>query len=241
MSDEGPPSAHLTARAVPWQHALAWYEEAMRLVKRAPVMWGVLAMATLAGEILLDAIPEVGPLLSKIVVPLIACGLLYAAAATDGGRAPALAHTVRAFRAPASAIAAIVAASLFTFAAEAVAAWWIAGVSLLAPESASETLSAPQIGGIYAIGILASLPITFVPFHVLFERVGVGTAFAASGDAFVRNTVPLLVYAAASLVLLGFGLATMGVGLVVVLPLWAASSYAAWKDVFDIGDAPAVD
>ena len=46
--------------------------------------------------------------------------------------------------------------------------------------------------------------------------------------------MPLLVYAAASLVLLGFGLATMGIGLVIVLPLWAASSYAAWKDVFGV-------
>jgi hypothetical protein len=240
VSDDATPSAHLAARAVPWQHALAWYEDAMRLVKRAPVTWGLLAVLTLVAEIALEALPEVGPLLGKIVVPLVACGMLYAAAATDGGRAPALAHAFFAFRAPAPAIAAVVAAGLFTFAAEALAAWWIAGVSLLAPESASETLSAPQIGGIYAIGILASLPITFVPFHVLFERTTVGAALAASGDAFVRNTVPLLVYAAASLVLLGFGLATMGIGLVVVLPLWAASSYAAWKDIFDIGDAPAV-
>jgi len=35
-------------------------------------------------------------------------------------------------------------------------------------------------------------------------------------------------------VLLVFGLITMGVGLVIVLPLWAASSYAAWKDVFRV-------
>ena len=78
-----------------------------------------------------------------------------------------------------------------------------------------------------------------MPFHVLFEQVPVGAAFAASWNAFVRNTVPLLVYAAASLVLLGFGLATMGIGLVIVLPLWAASSYAAWKDIFGVSDAPA--
>jgi hypothetical protein len=234
-----PPAAHLQSRTVPWRHALAWYEDAMRLVKRAPATWAALAFLTLVAEIAVEAIPDVGPMLGKIVVPLVACGMLYAAAAADRGAAPSLWHAVAAFRAPASAIGAVVAAALFTFAAEALAAWWIAGANLLAAQSASDALSAPQVGGIYAIGILASLPITFVPFHVLFEQVAVGAAFAASWNAFVRNTVPLLVYAAASLVLLGFGLATMGIGLVIVLPLWAASSYAAWKDVFAVSDAPA--
>jgi uncharacterized membrane protein len=233
------PPAHLQSRTVPWRNALTWYEDAMRLVKRAPATWGALAFLTLACEIGLEAVPDFGPMLSKIVVPLVACGMLYAAAATDRGGTPSLRHALAAFRAPAPAIAAVIAAGLLTFAAEALAAWWIAGADLLAPGSASSVLTAPQVGGIYAIGILASLPLTFVPFHVLFEQVAVSAAFAASWNAFVRNTVPLLVYAAASLVLLGFGLATMGVGLVIVLPLWAASSYAAWKDVFGVRDAPA--
>ena len=79
----------------------------------------------------------------------------------------------------------------------------------------------------------------FVPFHVLLEQASPGAAFAASWNAFALNTLPLLVYSAASLVLLAFGLATMGLGLVLALPLWAASSYAAWKDIFGIRDAPA--
>jgi hypothetical protein len=234
-----PAPAHLQSAIVPWRHALAWYEDAMRLVKRAPATWAALALLTLVAEIVVEAVPDVGPMLGKVVVPLVACGMLYAAAATDRGGAPALRHALAAFRAPPAAIGAVVAAGLITFAAEAFAAWWIAGANLLAPGSAADTLSAPQVGGVYAIGILASLPITFVPFHVLFEQVPVGAAFAASWNAFVRNTVPLLVYAAASLVLLAFGLATMGLGLVIVLPLWAASSYAAWKDVFAVADAPA--
>ncbi len=231
-----PPPAHLQPRDVPWRHALAWYEDAMRLVKRAPGTWAALAFLTLAADVALELVPAVGPLLGKIVVPLVACGMLYAAAAADRGEAPALRHAVAAFRARPGAIAAVVAAGLATFAAEAVAAWWIADANLLAPTP--DALSVPQVFGIYAIGILASLPVTFVPFHVLFERSGIGAAFAASWNAFARNAVPLLVYAAASLVLLGFGLATMGIGLLVVLPLWAASSYAAWKDVFGVDAAP---
>jgi uncharacterized membrane protein len=234
----GPPPAHLQPRDVPWRHALAWYQDALRVVKRAPGTWAALAFLTLAAEIALELVPEVGPMLGKIVVPLVACGMLYAAAAADRGEAPSLRHALAAFRARPGAIVAVVAAGLATFAAEAFVAWWVADANLLAPASASAALSVPQVFGVYAIGILASLPVTFVPFPALFEGSGVGAAFAASWNAFVRNTVPLLVYAAASLALLGFGLATMGVGLLVVLPLWAASSYAAWKDVFGVDAAP---
>jgi hypothetical protein len=237
-SNPAPPPAHLHPRAVPWRHALAWYEEAMRLFKFAPLPWIGLAVITLATELTLKAAPGAGALLAEIFTPLVACGLVYAAAATDRRAAPSLRLAVAAFGAGGRAIAAIVTASLFTFAAQVFAGWWIADANLILPDSASPNLSATAILGVCAIGILASLPVMFVPFHVLFERVAPGAAFAASWNAFAQNTLPLLAYGAAAFVLLGLSLATMGVGLVLALPLWAASSYAAWKDVFGLRDAP---
>jgi uncharacterized membrane protein len=219
---------------VPWRRAFAWYEDAMRLVKRGLATWAALAFITLATEFALHALPGAGPAVGKVVGPLVACGLLFAAAAADSGSVPRLAHALAAFRAPAGAMLAIIVAGALTFAAEAFAAWWIAGVDLLSADSSGD-LSAAAIGGIYAIGILASLPLTFVPFHVLFDRAGPGQAFAASFAGFAANVAPLTVYGALSLVLLFFGLVTMGVALVIVLPLWAASSYAAWKDIFARG------
>jgi len=234
------PPQHLEPRVVPWRNALTWFEVAMRLVKRRPAIWALLAFFTLVSEFVLQAMPGFGPSLGKIVVPLLACGMLYAAAAVDGGAPPRIRYALAAFRAPGGAILAIVIAGVLTFCAEALAAWWIADVNLLAIESSGSDLTAAAIGGIYAIGILASLPLTFVPFHALFERVRPGAAFAASVRGFLLNTVPLLVYGAVSLVLLAFGLLTMGIGLVFVLPLWAASSYVAWKDIFAVPTAPAV-
>ncbi len=236
--DFPPRQAHLHPRAVPWRHALAWYEDAMRLFRRAPATWIGLAVVTIVTELALRAVPGVGTLLSQLVTPIVACGLVYAAAAADRGTAPSLGHALLAFRAPPGAIAAIVASALVAFAAEAFAAWWIAGANLLDSGGGAADLSAAAVAGILALGILASLPVMFVVFHVLFEDVRPGAAFAASWNAFALNTLPLLVYSAASMVLLGFGLATFGFGLALALPLWAASSYAAWKDVFGIRDAP---
>lgn len=233
-----PPPAHLHPRIVPWRHALAWYEEAMRLWKRAPVAWAILALLTISTELGLQAIPLAGSLLGKIVTPLVACGMVYAAVAADRRARVSPGLAFAAFRASGSAIMAIVAASFATFAAEAWAAWWVADVNLLLPAQQEPELSATTILGIYAIGVLASLPVGFVPFHVLLERAPLRAAFAASWQAFALNTGPLLVFAAASLLLLSIGMMTMGVALVVVLPLWSAASYSAWKDIFGVRDVP---
>src|SRR5512137_3005644 len=95
-----PPPVHLHPRIVPWRHALAWYEEAMRLFKRTPGAWIALAVVTIAAELALKAAPVAGSLLGEIVTPLVACGLIYAAAAADRGAAPSLLLAVAAFRAP---------------------------------------------------------------------------------------------------------------------------------------------
>src|SRR4029078_1347271 len=111
-----------SAHAVPWHHALTWYEGAMRLWKRAPATWAVLAAFTLAAELGISEIPELGPLLAKVIAPLVACGLIYAAASADNGDRPLLINAIAAFRASGSAITAIIVASLITFGAEALTA-----------------------------------------------------------------------------------------------------------------------
>jgi hypothetical protein len=242
MSDpalpSAPPAAHVHPRVVPWRHAFAWYEEAIRLFKLAPLSFAGLAVLTIAAELVLKAAPGAIALLSEIMTPLVACGLVYAAAAADRHEAPSLLFAVEAFRAGANAIAAIILSSGIMLAAQLFAGWWIADVNLLMPDAAARQLSASAVLGVYAIGILASLPVTFVPFHALLERVPLRTAFAASAMAFAQNTLPLVIYGAGSLVLVGFGLLTLGLGLVVALPLSVAASYAAWKDIFGVRDAP---
>jgi len=72
---------------------------------------------------------------------------------------------------------------------------------------------------------------------VLFDGAGVAEAFTESWQGFARNLAPMLLYGVLSLALLVLGWATYGVGLVLALPWWAASSYAAWKDVFAVDAA----
>lgn len=221
------------SRAVRADRAFAWYTEALRLYKRHPVRFGALAVAIIAVELLLDLVPIAGRPAANIVVPLLACCLLYASLAVDRGDAPRLAHLAAPFAAPFAAVAAVVAASVAVFAVEWLVAWHVTGVNLLVA-SDTQALGPLATFVVYGAGVAVSLPLTLVPLLALFEQAGLREAFADSAAAFFRNMPAFLLYGALSIALLGIAFVTMGLGLVIALPLWAASSYAAWKDLFSV-------
>jgi uncharacterized membrane protein len=231
VSPESDPSLRARAnRSVPVARAFQWYGEALRLFKRRPLPFIGLALAVIAAELLLGVIPVVGRPLANIVVPILACGLLYASLAADRGERPRAAHLVTAFAAPVASLGAVILSSLAVFLAEWVIGWQFAGVNLLATDD-SRALSGGEVLLVYAAGVAVSLPLTLVPIVALFEGAGVADSFAASIAAFRRNVGAFLLYGGLSLALLGLAIVTMGVILPVVLPLWAASSYVAWKDI----------
>lgn len=221
------------ARSVKLDRAFAWYSEAMRLFKVHPLRMALLALVVIVTELVLNMIPTFGAPATKIVVPMLACSLLYAALACDRGEVPRAAHLLAPFAAPLHAILTVITASLAVFGVEWLVAWQVAGVNLLAIEEIPD-LKGPAILAIYGSGVAVSLPLTLVPMLALFEGASAREAFATSVAAFFKNMPAFLLYGALSVALLGIGFVTHGLALVVVLPLWAASSFAAWKDLFRI-------
>ena len=222
-------------RAVQAGHAFAWYEDAMRLFKLAPITWCLLGFITLAADFGLQLVPGIGVAASKVIVPLVECGMLIGAGALDRGQPLSLRYTLTAFGARPGAVAAIVIGALAIFAAEALAAYYFGGANLLAPDPETGELSSAAVTGIVITGALASLPVAFVPFAVLFSDASFADAFVSSARAFALNLMPLLLFAAIAVVLVVLGLLLLGVGLIAVFPLLSAASYAAWKDIFAVG------
>jgi len=222
-------------RAVPAARALDWYSEALRLWKRGPVMFAALALIVLVISFASDFVPVAGVVLAQILVPLAGCALQYASLAADRGDRPRLMHAIAVFSAPPHAMLSVILADVAAFAAQAITARLIAGVDLTqAGASSSDALTVGARLAIYVVGLLATLPFTFVPFAALFDFADVRTAFRESLEAFYRNLAPMLVYGALTLVLSVLAFATYGFGFLLVLPWIVAASYAAWKDIFAI-------
>jgi len=225
--------ALLAPRAVPPAHAFTWFEEALRMFKRAPLRWCLLGAITLVTQLLLEWVPGIGVAASNVIVPVVECGMLLGAAAVDRGAALEMRFAAAAFLAPASALAAIVLAALLASGVESLAAYALFDVNLLADRS-DVGLDPAALLTIGSAAILASLPLLFVPMAALFEHAAFRHAFATSARAFSLNVAPLLLYGVLSLVLLVIGILTYGFGLVAVFPLVTAASYAAWKDIFAV-------
>lgn len=206
----------------------------MRLWKRGPATFCALALIIVAANLALNLVPNVGIVIAQLLLPLLECGLLYASLAADRGDRPRFAHLIGVAGAAPAALAAVIGAGLIVFAAEAVVAQLVGDIDMLSPASDTASISGAALAATYAAGIAVSLPLTFVPFVALFDGAGLRSAYAQSAAAFIRNPLPLLVYGGLSFALLMLGLATNGLGLLLALPWSAASSYAAWKDVFDV-------
>lgn len=219
-------------RAVPAKRALVWFSEAMRLWKRSPVVFCLQALVILLLTVTFEPVPVLGFVAANVIAPLLSCGLLYSSLAADRNGKARMVHLFAVFAVPLRAQWAAIAAGLVVLVAEGAAAWSMAGVNLLYPIPDAANLSPAVVIGIYAVGVLASLPVTFVPMAALFDGEDVRQAFAQSWRAFAANAPGFLALAAYSYVLLMLGLATSGVGLVLALPWIAAASYAAWKDIF---------
>jgi hypothetical protein len=220
-------------RAVRADRAFTWYADAMRLFRRHPVGFCALAVAVIFIELLLDLLPVVGRPAANVIVPVLACSLLYAALAIDRGDRPRLVHLLAPFAAPVGAIATVIVASLVVFAVEWTVAWHLTGRNLLNVEDMGE-LGTVSAFAVYGGGVAVALPLTLVPLFAMFEQASMRDAFTGSLAAFFRNVPAFALYGALSVALIGLAFITVGFGLVIALPLWAASSYIAWKDLFGI-------
>jgi hypothetical protein len=209
----------------------------MRLFKLAPLTWCALGFITLAADLGLQLIPGIGVAASKVIVPLVECGMLIGAAALDRGHPLSLRYAYTAFGARPAALAAIVIGALAVFAAEALAAYYAGGANLLASNPDSDELNSAAAASAVVVGALVSLPVAFVPFAVLLAGASFLEAFATSVRAFTLNLAPLLIFGAFAVVLVVLGLMLFGVGLIAVFPLLSAASYAAWKDIFAVDTA----
>ncbi len=223
---------------MPVSRVVKWYEEAMRLFKRAPLIWCVLGFITVASELVLNFVPGIGVALAKVIVPTIECGMLIGVVAIDQGKPLQVRMAFAVFGARPAALAAIVVSALLIFGVEAWTAYSVAGINLLQNGDGEPSMTIGTLASVFAIGTLVSLPMTFVPFAALFEGASFTRAFATSARGFALNVLPLMLFGALALVLVLIGLLSFGFGLIAVFPLLSAASYVAWKDIYEVATPP---
>ena len=231
----------------------AWWGEGWRLFAAAPVVWIVIAILYLAILIGLSLIPIVGQIASTLLHPALTAGLMLGCRAQSRGGELTIAHLFAGFgeRLGALAILALLVLACWIAICIVTAALLVAAIgtgTMMALLSGSAVqmgvafLSMLSLGALVAllVAMLFVVPLLmatwFAPALVVLRGDEPLAAMKNSFVACLRNVPPFLIYG-----LIGLGLAILatiplGLGWFVLAPVYAATIYAGYKDVY--GDPP---
>ena len=238
-----------TPVAVVAGNGLAWWQEGWRLFAASPGMWIAITLVFLVLLILLHVVPLIGSFASTVLAPVLAAGMMSGCHAQDRGSELAMNHLFAGFSerlGPLLVVGLLYLAGtvviMCVVAAIAIGTIGMSGIGALMsgdPVQAGLTLLAGLgIGATLATlaGMLIALPLMmaywFAPALVMLRHDEPVAAMKASFGACLANMWPMLVYSLVGLVLAIVATIPFGLGWIVLAPVFAASVYASYKDIF---------
>ena len=227
-------------RRVAAGRALEWIPAGWELYKKQVGMWIVLGVLTFALFFVPVFIPIVGAVISILVRPLVAAGVLVAARTVDEGQELQVEHLFAGFRTklvPLATIGATVLAAELPFM---LLAAHLTGVSVLAMvgygvEAGDLWLALRVLLAFMIVRVLMlpmALAATFAPALVMFHDKKAWVAMKESFAGCVLNILPLVVYFLISLLLGLIAVLTCGLGWLVLWPVLCSAYYVSYKDIY---------
>lgn len=243
-------SFNINGRSVDAGRGFEWIALGFGYFKQAPLVWVLCIVILLAIYLMLGFIPFIGNLAANLLFAVFAAGLMLGADKQQRGEEIVVGDLFAGFQGP-SLVPLIIVGAIYTAAVVAIVG--IAVIMFVVLLGASGGLGAILSGdsgallgvlmgaGIGAIliglAVLAALvPIAmavwFAPALVALHGIEPVAALKASFWACLNNFLPFLLYGLVMFVLLVVGSIPFGLGLLVVVPMLYASTYAAYRDIF---------
>jgi uncharacterized membrane protein len=221
-----------------------WIVEGFRIFRKQPLTWIALVIVMVVIWMACTfVLPLIGPLAISLVSPVFFAGLMLACRTTDEDGEPEFSQLFAAFKTHANPlitiggiylIGNIVAVAVVFAVAGGTALPILMGKTAVDPEAVLAAARGLLLG--MAVGMAVFVPILmavwFAPLLVVFHNRPPVEAMKMSYTACWRNTMPLLVYGVATLVLGILASIPLMLGLIVLLPVLVCSIYASYKDIF---------
>ena len=235
--------------AVASGQGLEWWKTGWHLFRGAPAIWVILMVLFIAILFGLSFIPFLGQIASTLISPVLGAGVLVGARTQDRGGELTVGHLFACFNDKAMPLV-IVALLYFGgwFVIWVIAAALLVGIvgfgtvaSIVSgdPTQAGIAMLATLGVGSLVVLLLAMLlgiPLImgywFAPALVLFRGDEPFAAMKASFTACMRNMPPFLVYGLLGVAFAIIASIPFGLGWLILLPVYAASVYASYKDIF---------
>ena len=225
------------SRAVGAGTVFAWLRLAWNLFMSRPGVWVGSVVLLFVGFCALMIVPLLGPLLTCLLSPVLAAGMMaMCRKAADGGTI-VLSDLTVGFRQRTTPL--VLLGVIFML-----ATLLIHGVVLLLfSGSVAGGLLGAGVGFLFGGSLLALLlsPLLFIPLWmalwfapalVLFNGMPPLEACKTSLEACLKNIPPFLILGLVALVLSFLAALPVGLGFLVLIPVLAGTAYASWQDVF---------
>jgi uncharacterized membrane protein len=232
-------------RGRPAGEGASWIGAGWRLFTRAALMWIIAMLILFVIYIVANFIPIVGPIVMHILNPVFAAGLMVACASLDRGGEFELEHLFAGFKRNFASLLVVGLVIGLIELAILLAFLGIAGIGLLggiltaaSGEQAEQILEASVIplllGTLVALALMVPVFMAywFAPALVVLHGMEPMAALKESFMACLRNIMPSLIYGILMFLLGLLVPLTLGLGLLVWVPLFFTSTYAAYRDIF---------
>ncbi len=242
-----PPSQR--AGAVASGNGATWWREGWRLFTASPGIWIAITVLYVIIMVMLSFVPVLGSLATTLLAPVFAGGVLSGCRAQDRGGELRIEHLFGGFSDRLGplmivgllyligTLAIVVVVGILLFAAVG-----MTGIGALLTgdplQAGVAALAALGIGAVFAVllGLLLAIPLMmafwFAPALVALRNDEPLAAAKASFDACLRNMLPMLVYSLLGLVFAIVASIPLFLGWLVLAPVFAASVYASYKEIF---------
>lgn len=230
-------------RTVEAGRGLVWLQQGWSFFLRNPGVWIAVAVLLIVIYGLLSVVPVLGQIAGHLMAPLFAAGLLLGCRSLDNGGGMFVDHLFAGFRQNSSNLILVGIFYLVGVAAAFVVALIVGGGLALGGGllgMGRGMMAAGMFTGallFMLVFVLLSVPLLmafwFAPALVLFKDAAPLPAMLSSFRACLANTLPFLVYGVLGCVLMVLAAIPLGLGFLVLIPVFIGSCYWSYVDIFE--------
>lgn len=231
------------SRRVPMLRGLSWIAEGWNLFKAQPLMWWVCLIVFIVVSVVPQLIPVVGPIIGLLLAPILVAGLMLGAHDVQEGRALTVGHVFAGFQSNPGALILTALIQVGLIVAIGAALFFLMGQRLMSAAMVWSTKKGSVDFGTIVSLLGPALPLMlllilvvmttyFAPPLVAIRNEGPVRAMWLSVTGMLKNALPGILYSIVLLVLAVLASIPFGLGWLVLLPVLALSSYAAFRDIY---------
>jgi len=241
----------MEARKVNASHGWMWIKHGYWLFRKNPLLWMALTAIGVIGMLGIAVIPVVGDPLATLLFPALLAGFMFGCHALAKGEELELAHLFAGFRQHAQQLVTLGGVNLVGQLLILGVMMLTGGATLVGILMSGKPVDDPAIlvqavagaGFALLLGMtlfsVLMMAMQFAPMLVIFGKMRPIPALKTSLRAFLRNVIPLTVYAAMLLPFAVLATLPMMLGWLVFLPVVITSLYAIYRDLFPTQEEPA--